>query len=1470
MKTLHARLHAYKPFGSSLGLLSQPTSFDASCVHDDDGSITITYSRRALNGDILQRALESGLEIAVEVSDGTGYVEPANMRYLVTGRSGDSTDESDTIRLTGPSISWLLSKILNNDTRHLITDGDNKGKRAFLSSNPGTITCTLLDENKTRGGAATGLSWDFDTAKDSGGDRWARVYTLYYSLGTSLQAALSSMVGGAAVDWRTNSRRLSVWNADSSRLSRDLSGSVRLDLTRDLGDAPNEESISDLASDILVEGDNGLIFRQSNPAAPTPWGKWESYVSQGGVSDEATAKSFMQATLASSARVRGQYTRTIITTGVDDLPLIDYRPGDWITAPTVNHGEKTRVQQVTVSLDSEGKLSASIILNDIRYDASVRQAKKMAGITGGAALAGSEGGRPAPENDHRTPNAPQGLVVDTSAYMDSTGYARGLASLEWAQVTAATDGTGIDIASYRVDYRKSVAGAPWMAGGSTEASKTSLGIGNLECGVTYEFRVRAIPTYSDSPGLWSTVVVALVASDVTPPSVPSAPIASSDLAVVKLHWNGLTASGAHMERDFDHLDVAQGTGVNDLKVIAANATGTGDYLVTGLTVGSKPLFAFRAVDHSGNASAWSAVAQVTVDSAVRPADIKALDDDIASNKTAIGDANKAIAKNTTDITTANGRLSTAQSDIAKAKSDITRAQGDISANAAAITTANGKLATAQSDIRDTRTDLATANGKLSTAQSDITTAKSDIAANAASITDANKAIAKNTTDITTANGRLSTAQSDIAKAKSDITSNSSSIEQSRIDIANAAGTAKTALDKANSVSTSVDGLHNVYQGPDDPTGLANTTVRIGDTWRRTQRYWTRWQGDADNSPSLLADFYTYWQGEPDNSPSVLVTLDSRIVDISVWDGLRWNAIDLIARNVLALGSITGELIAANTIRGNSIIAGSISTDRLAALSITTPLLAALAVTVDKLAANSVSTDKLTANSVTGAKIAALSIDASKIVAGSVTGDRLAANTITAREIKAGAVTADQLAANSVTSAAIKALSITADDLAANSVTVDKLDANSVNASKIVAGSVTADRLAANSVTSAKIAAGAVTADDLAANSVVAGKIAANAVSAAAIVANSVTVDKLAANSVNASKIVAASITGDRLAANTITAREIKSQSITSDNIMAGQFKGYVFTGAVFQSSTAANTGIKISSTALQMWDSSHNQTVYLDGEGKNNVLTGSFQTATTGDRIMISAQATATIIGSSTSLSGQSIVFKNNDFATSPSISGYFTNSDVGYAPEITLYSGYKAAHDPAAVFYLQSLPLSQGATGSGITSRALISANTDYSEPDSTKKSFATLDLKGIGRSGAYASLEAHAYSGNKSEVWVTASRNDGVSSVGICADAFTQRIYIGGKLGGLTNQQTFQADNWKIISGHMGAGSTFGPTTVALSPAKYGVYHAVANADVGWGSIFIHVLNTGSASQYKVIGYNAGGAFDGDIWVDAIAWLT
>lgn len=403
-KSLHARLVAYRPFGERIGVLAEPVSFSASMLHDDDGAISIEYSMLSGDAQAFDRELTDGLEVAVEVSDGTVYREPDNARFVITGRSGKTDDRTRTVTYSGQSISWLLSKAENNDSSHLLADGDNKGKRPFYSANPGVILKTLLDENKERGGVATGLTLGFDTARDAGGKAWARKYTLYYSLGTDLQTILSSLVNGGGCDWRTSGRTLKMWNADSTALSRDLSKSVVLQLARDISEAPYEESISDLASTILVEGDNNLLFRMDNPAASTPWGKWESYASQGGVSDKDTAQAFMASTLADAARVRGQYTRDLIVSDVDSLPLVDYHAGDWITAPTVSHGEKVRVQEIDLSMRQGEGLSCSIALNDIKYDASVRQAKKIKGITGGAALAGSEGGTTASsDRDHRVP-----------------------------------------------------------------------------------------------------------------------------------------------------------------------------------------------------------------------------------------------------------------------------------------------------------------------------------------------------------------------------------------------------------------------------------------------------------------------------------------------------------------------------------------------------------------------------------------------------------------------------------------------------------------------------------------------------------------------------------------------------------------------------------------------------------------------------------------------------------------------------------------------------------------------------------------------------------------------------------------------------------------------------------------------------------------------------------------------------------
>lgn len=1488
-KTLKSRLVAYQANGSKLGLLPEPTSYTVSFTHDAVGALTVSYSRKALRGEILDRRLETGLEIAVEVSDGGRWIEPYNGRFVIASRSRNALDVSNTVSLTGVSYGWLLKKALNLDTSRLETKGDEKGTRKFANANAGTIMRTFMDENWNRGGVKVDCS-RFTSGADSAGKQWGYMLpSIYYDLGISMQDVLDSLVNNGLCDWRTDARQLLLWNADSVAICRDLSKSCVVTLAQDVSEAPDDESIDGLASSILVRGDN-INFRQDNPNAPKPWGGWELYSSQQGVNKKETAEQLIKPTLANAARVRGQYTRSVNVVEASCLPLVDYTIGDWITAPTVANREKVRVQQVTLQLDSTG-FKASLILNDKNYDSSVRLTKRMNGITGGAHLGGASGAIPAPEKDHRVPKAPQNLSANSDAYINVNGYARGMVTARWDDVTLATDGTAMDITSYAVEYRVNKTGYEWHSAGTT--TEHTLSWSNLDCGVQILIRVRAVPSYSDQMGEWSSVFALTVAKDTTPPPVPSKPILSSELGVVSVAWDGKTADGGSMPIDWDRNILGERLADGGFKEIAAVSTGIGDYVITGLTAGTSHTYAFRAVDHAGNKSDWSAIATVTVASAVSPDEVKQIQKDLADNQTVLKDNTAKLTQAQKDIQANKSNLDAANQTLTQAQADLTQARKDIAQTKSDLTTANGEISKAKESAAQAYAEAHSKNhtfrgpdepkdnlivgdlwlktqkywtrwkgeknnspslladfytywqGEANNSPSvlvplsdrvidtlvwdgaawnhmgyadvernadEIAQAKSDIADNAAKTTDAKKAAenaaaaaknAQGTAD--TANGAAKTAQdtanaanaaaksatttagqakdaanaanaaaesakktagnaetlantanesaksakSDAASAKMDASTaktdaanakttaaNASSVAtqakatadsaaQSATDAANAAQKANTAAaaaagvangkadvliqstapatsmrkastlwidttggantpkrwngsawvavtdkaatdaanaavkandaaktaqstaDKAQTAAanaasqanqaqaaaqkaqTTADGKNLIYRGPDEPS---HDGLKPGDMWWRTQKYWTRWQGEKNASPSLLADFYTYWTGAPNASPSVLVPLSDRVVEVLTWDGTRFEPFDLVANNILAAGTVAAKHLAADSVTAEKVKAN--------------------AITVDKLAANSVTTEKLVADAVTAAK--------------------LAADSVQARNIVALAITADKLAANAVTTAKLK---VTED------MTVALLNAHKIQA----------------------------------------GEIAANAVTTAALAAGVVNADKLAANSVNASKIVTGAITADKLAANSVTAVKIAAGTITSDKVAAGQFKGYVFTGAIFQSSEAENTGMKLNGTALQMWDSNHNHTVYLDGEGKSNLLTGTFQTRTSGHRVRISPDYQTYIIGGSETFTGDGIEFPAYNGSTAyfshPAIASVIQSNQVGAMGELDLWSGHVSKNDPAAFMSLKSKPRAKGGTGSGVTSQVYLHADTNYDESDLSKK---------------------------------------------------------------------------------------------------------------------------------------------------------
>ena len=331
---------------------------------------------------------------------------------------------------------------------------------------------------------------------------------------------------------------------------------------------------------------------------------------------------------------------------------------------------------------------------------------------------------------------------------------------------------------------------------------------------------------------------------------------------------------------------------------------------------------------------------------------------------------------------------------------------------------------------------------------------------------------------------------------------------------------------------------------------------------------------------------------------------------------------------------------------------------------------------------------------------------------------------------------------------------------------------------------------------------------------------AGAVTTDKLAANSVNADKLAANAVNADKIVSGAITTDKLAANAVTAVKIAAGAITSDKVAAGQFRGYVFTGAIFQSSEAANTGVKLNSTGLQMWDSNHVQTVFLDGEGGSNLLTGTFQTSLTGHRIIISPTFRQSFINSDDKTEGSGIEFKHGRDGHDVYIASESRTQSKGEVSTIVINGGRLTDTDPGSFMRLGEFKAADNATKIG---DVFLAAYRDYSKDSGSSQ--LSLNADPTGKYHTSAELSARDTNG----------------SVGVDADINSGYLYLGGFLGryaggrGTIHTAYFRGG---IMSGEGWLTQTY----TYASPAKYGLYHAHVSSD-SMGSIMVG-SNNDSAS--------------------------
>ena len=290
----------------------------------------------------------------------------------------------------------------------------------------------------------------------------------------------------------------------------------------------------------------------------------------------------------------------------------------------------------------------------------------------------------------------------------------------------------------------------------------------------------------------------------------------------------------------------------------------------------------------------------------------------------------------------------------------------------------------------------------------------------------------------------------------------------------------------------------------------------------------------------------------------------------------------------------------------------------------------------------------------------------------------------------------------------------------------------------------------------------------------------------------------------------------------------------------GQKQGlYLSNGLLYVNATYMRTGTitgkrsywNLDTGQFAMTNSDGKETVHFDGDGANNLLTGTFQTASTGRRVKISPDFNSYEIGGTETYKGSGISFPlDGTYASSPSIFSYSNNNKNDTMSGIALLSGYRTKGTPGAFGRLWSRKYPSDT--SVIESQAYFTTNTKYSDTTDTD-SGGSLNLYSRQAYGGEATLNAWSPSaaciagvkatGSKAKAYATAADSNG--EVGMIADISTGYLHLGGFLGGIYGRHTFLGAWWENVNGTAMKYHQF--TFTAPAPAKYGSYKALATVD-------------------------------------------
>lgn len=567
---------------------------DFTALFSAEGTVQMDYAKTGLNyGRLMTANCEGALYLDGAEMDGSRFITSEFQRDDI------APDDVATIQ----AITWAsrLKEIIvyppNWPTQ-------NPKENSFGAATVGQIMRTLLLAGQARGvAAANATTWTFTNSVDSNGNAWSQVATVSFNPGTTLWDVLASLHNLGMCDFTTKGRALFITNPGALGADKTvISNPVVLRSGRDIADSPVNLSVRELATTVLVEGDDSLFQEVNDTSAVSAWGRREGYFQQQNIPDAGTLTVAGQAWVDIRDHVREERTHELTFDPSGPLPFASngYKAADYIFTDVTGVTQKYLVLQVRLTWDNKGKVSGGVTLNDRFDELDVRNQRRLDGFAGIVVAK-----NPVTDNDTTVPSAPTGLLLSSVWFTTTEGVGASQISAAWTAVATNTDGSAItDLDHYEVQWNKTT----WVTAGPIyHTTATSITWSPVEPGRVYDVRVRAVDT-SGHESAWTSVSTITAASDNTPPGVPSTPVVTDYLGTIKIVWDGLDNLGGAMPVDFmwTEVHISTVTGFTPTNATMVDQmTSKGASVVSDLTYGTPYYVKLISVDRTGNKSAAS-------------------------------------------------------------------------------------------------------------------------------------------------------------------------------------------------------------------------------------------------------------------------------------------------------------------------------------------------------------------------------------------------------------------------------------------------------------------------------------------------------------------------------------------------------------------------------------------------------------------------------------------------------------------------------------------------------------------------------------------------------------------------------------------------------------------------------------------------------------------------------------------------